>query len=307
MKKTVNKSQLSLSLKNRDVLKSFIFLIPIIYGLVFFFLIPVVKSLLFSVSDVTSGPEGYGIHLSGFSSYNYIFNEDTEYRQTVVKAMMEVLAKTPLIIIFSFFMASVLNQNFKGKTVFRVILFMPVILEILTLRTNTLENQMGSFSDYKNSGADTAAISFVTQFSDWMTGAGISSEISETVISLVNQVYSIIGLSAIQILILLIAMQSISPSLYEAATVEGATGWESFWKITFPMVSPMILTCIIYTIIDSFTSSSNGVMSKIYTTAFEKLEFSISAAMGWFYFAVIAVILGIVALIFKKFVFSYDE
>ncbi len=307
MKNKLTESKLSLSLKNKDILKSYVFLIPIIYGLVFFFLIPVVKSLLFSVSDVSSGPEGYGIHLSGFASYDQILNKDTSYRQTVVTSMMEVLAKTPLIIIFSFFMASVLNQNFKGKTFFRVVLFMPVILEILTAKSNSLENQMGSFSDYKNSGADEAAISFVTQFSDWMTGAGISTEISDTIISLVNQVYSVIGLSAIQILILLIAMQSISPSLYEAATVEGATGWESFWKITFPMVSPMILTCIIYTIIDSFTSGNNGVMNTIYKTAFEKYEFSVSAAMGWLYFAMIAVILGVVAFVFTKFVFRYDE
>ena len=305
--KKANISKLSLSLKNKDVLKSFLFLIPVIYGLFFFFLIPVIKSFLFSVSDVSSGPEGYGIHLSGFSAYNQIFNVDTEYREMVVKALLEVLAKTPLIIIFSFFIASVLNQNFKGKTVFRVIFFMPVMLEILSLKANTLEKNMGVFSNYKNSGAEGAAVSFVSQFSDWMTGAGISTEITEQVVSLVNQVYGIIGLSAIQILILLIAMQSISPSLYEAATVEGATGWESFWKITFPMVSPMILTCIIYTIIDSFTSGANSVMERIYSTAFEKLQFSVSAAMGWFYFAVIALLLGVVAFVFTKFVFRYDE
>ncbi len=307
MRKNKYGSVLKLNLKNKSLMKSYLFLIPLLFGLIFFFIIPVVKSMLFSVSDVTSGPSGYKMVLKGFSSYYEALNVHTSYRQTVVKSILSVLGTTPLIIIFSFFMASVLNQKFRGKTVFRVILFMPVILEVMFIQNNSLESAMGVFSSYKSSGADAAAISFTDQFAGWMTGAGIPEALSDRIISLVNSVYGVINLSAIQILILLIAMQSISPSLYEAATVEGATGWESFWKITFPMVSPMIMTCIIYTIIDSFTASDNGVMSMIYETAFTKLQFSLSSAMGWIYFLMIAVLLGIVAVVFKKFVFRYDD
>lgn len=307
MKKLRDNSALRLDLKNKDLIKSYLFLLPLIFGLVFFFAIPVVKSMLFSVSTVTSGPTGYKMTLKGFSSYYEALNVHTSYRQTVVKSVLSVLATTPLIIIFSFFMASVLNQDFKGKTLFRVILFMPVILEVMLTQSNSLESAMGVFSSYKSSGADAAAVSFTEQFADWMASAGIAESVSDRIISLVNSVYGVINLSAIQILILLIAMQSISPSLYEAATVEGATGWESFWEITFPMVSPMIMTCIIYTIIDSFTANNNGVMSMIYETAFTKLQFSLSSAMGWIYFLMIAVLLAAVAALFKKFVFRYDD
>ncbi len=307
MKKFNIKSPLSLSVKDMESLKGYVFLIPLIIGLILFFIIPVVKSFLFSVSDVTSGANGYVMKLKDFSAYYDAIKDHTTYRQTVVESVMSVLATTPLIIIFSFFMASVLNQNFKGKTFFRVVLFLPVILEVMNSQANTLENSMSVYSDYKSGGGEQASVSFTSQISEWMTSAGLSEEISSKIISLTDSVYGVIGLSAIQILILLIAMQSISPSLYEAATVEGATGWESFWKITFPMVSPMIMVCIIYTIIDSFTSSTNGVMALMNTTAFSDLKFSLASAMGWIYFAMIAALLGIVAFIFSKFVYKYDE
>ncbi len=164
--------------------------------------------------------------------------------------------------------------------------------------TNTLESSMSSYSNYAAAGAE--AGSFTDQISQILLNSGIKEEIVSAVVSVVNTIYGIIDLSAIQILILLVAMQSISPSLYEAATVEGATAWESFWKITFPMISPMIFTCFIYTVIDSFTDSSNKVMSLISETAFTNLNFSVASAMGWIYFAVITVILVVFALLFRS-------
>lgn len=295
----------SMSIKEKEALKSYAFFIPLIIGLITFFLIPTVKSFLFSISDVTSGANGYSFSISGIQAYKDALYSHVSYRQTVVSSAVQVVTQTPLIILFSFFMASVLNQNFRGKTFFRVVLFLPVILTVMNAQNNSLENNMGAFSSYK-SGEETA-VSFTTQISDFLIRSGIGEDITEKITSLVDNVYDVISLSAIQILIMLIAMQAISPSLYEAARVEGATSWESFWKITVPMVSPMIMTCVIYTIIDSFTSAQNKVMSLMSDTAFSKLNFSLASAMGWIYFALIAVILAIVAWIFSKFVMKYDS
>ena len=106
------------SLKNKESVKAYIFLIPLIIGLITFFIIPVVKSFLFSIGDVTSGRDGYKIVLTGFSAYKEAMTEHTSYRQTVVSAIIDVALSTPLVILFSFFMASVLNQDFMGKTFF---------------------------------------------------------------------------------------------------------------------------------------------------------------------------------------------
>ena len=304
--KKFNNPLSSMSLKQKRSLKAYLFFLPLFFGLIFFFIIPIVKSFLFSVSDVTSGAEGYKITLSGFSAYVQALKVHTTYRQTVVAAAASVLTTTPLIIIFSFFMASVLNQEFKGKTFFRVVMFLPVILTVMNSQTNALESSMGSFSSYK-SASGTAAISFTTQITEWLIGTGISEELAGSLTGLADSVYSVISLSAIQILILLIGMQAVSPSLYEAAKVEGATSWECFWKITFPMVSPMIMTCVIYTVIDSFTSNDNAVMSLMSETAFTKLQFSLASAMGWIYFAIIGLLLAVIAVLFSKFMYRTNE
>ncbi|MBR2489661.1 MAG: sugar ABC transporter permease [Clostridia bacterium] len=293
------------SLKNKESLKGYIFLIPLIIGLITFFIIPVTKSFLFSISDVTSGREGYQIALRGFAAYKEALTVHTSYRQTVTSAIIDVALTTPLVILFSFFMASVLNQGFVGKTFFRVVLFLPVILTVMNSYNNTLESLM-MVSDY-NSAVGATTSSFTQQISDWMISAGLSEDIAGTVTGLVDKIYDVINLSAIQILIMLVGMQSISPSLYEAAQVEGATAWEKFWKITFPIISPLVFTCIIYTIIDSFTANDNKVMSLMSTTAFTDLKFSLASAMGWLYFLLIAIFLIIVQRLFKNLIFSYDQ
>ena len=304
IKNKIAKSNL-FSLRKKESLKGYIFLIPLIIGLVTFFIIPVVKSFLFSVSDVTSGKDGYSIILTGFGAYKDALTVHTSYRQTVISAIIDVALSTPLVILFSFFMASVLNQDFVGKTFFRVVLFLPVILIVMNSYNNTLESSMMT-SDY-NSAVGTSTVSFTNQFSEWLISAGISEDIASTLTGLVDKIYEVIDLSAIQILIMLVGMQSISPSLYEAAMVEGATAWEKFWKITFPMISPLVFTCIIYTVIDSFTANDNQVMELMSTTAFTDLKFSLASAMGWLYFLLIGIFLVIIERLFRRLIFSYDQ
>ena len=293
-----------LGIKQKESLKAYIFFIPLIIGLVYFFVIPVAKSFLFSISDVTSGSEGYKIALRGFQSYSDAFNKHTSYRQTVVESVMNTVTTTPLIILFSFFMSSVLNQNFRGKTFFRTILFLPLALTIFDTQAIALEGAMDAFGSFK--AEEEVAVTFTTQISNYLLQSGLSQELVESLTKLVDNIYGVIDRSSIQILIMLIGMQAVSPSLYEAAHVEGATPWESFWKITFPMVSPMILVCIVYTIIDSFTSQGAAVMELISNEAIQGLEFSLSAAMGWVYFAMIALILCIVGGAFSWLFKHYD-
>ncbi len=293
-----------MSLKQKESLKAYVFFIPLIIGLVTFFVIPVFKSFLFSISDVTSGAEGYQIKIQGIKAYVDAFKVHTSFRQSVVEAVLNTVTTTPLIVLFSFFMASVLNQNFKGKTFFRTVLFLPLALDIMDNQVIALENAMDAFGSFK--GEEEVAISFTTQISEFLLQSGLAEELVESLTALVDNIYSIIDCSSIQILVILIGMQAVSPSLYEAATVEGATPWESFWKITFPMVSPMILVCIIYTIIDSFTNQGSTVMSLMNDEAYTNLNFSLSAAMGWVYFAMIALLLGIVAGAFQWLFKHYD-
>lgn len=111
--------------------------------------------------------------------------------------------------------------------------------------------------------------------------------------------------SGIQIFIFLAGLNSISPTLYEAAQIESATAWESFWKITFPMILPMILVNAVYSIIDSFTSINNKVMTYVYDMAFTNREFGLSSAMCWLYFLCLGILVGLVALVISRRIHYY--
>jgi len=137
-----------------------------------------------------------------------------------------------------------------------------------------------------------------------MLEVGVSETIVLYLTGAVDRIYQIISESGVQILIFLAGIQTISPQLYEASKIEGATGYEAFWKITFPMVSPLILVNVVYTIIDSF--SRNAMTDLIISTGFDNFDFGLSSAMAWIYFAVVMLILLITTYFVSKRVF-YQE
>ena len=297
-------------LDRRQARQGYLFLIPLLIGLVWFFLVPIVQSLLFSVCNVSITGSGYNISWAGFGSYVELFTEDADYLPDVVEAFIKMAWQSPLIIIFSFFMASVLNQKFAGRTFFRVMLFLPVIIVSSAMTSvdsaDLLQYSMNGYQDYKGTFSGTIS-SFTAQFAEYLQSVGFSSSITETITKIVDEIYNVIKLSGIQILVLLTGMQSISPSLYEAAKVEGATAWENFWKITFPMVSPLILTCIVYTVVDSFTRDDNGVMKAVKDMALVTQDLSMSAAMAWIYLIGVIAVLGVLSFIISRLVFYYDD
>ena len=212
-----------------------------------------------------------------------------------------------MILMFSLFMAVLLNQKMAGRAVFRAIFFIPVILSTGLMASIEAENLLGSYMDnaqgiQDGSGQDTATeIVSAVDFERLFSNMAIGTELLDFVINAINNIYDIVNRSGVQMLIFLAGLQSISPAIYESVKVDGATGWETFWKITFPMISPMILVNSVYTIIDSFTAESNVVMSFIA----EKYEKSnvIASAMSWVYFLIIIAIIAIVAAILSTFVF----
>ena len=131
----------------------------------------------------------------------------------------------------------------------------------------------------------------------------IGQELVEYVAEMINSIYDIVNRSGVQMLIFLAGLQSISPAIYEACRIDGATSWETFWKITFPMISPMILVNGVYTIIDSFTTDSNSVMKYI-SDVYNSTEGQVrSSAMARMYFIIVMLIILAVFGIFSAYVF----
>jgi ABC-type sugar transport system permease subunit len=130
---------------------------------------------------------------------------------------------------------------------------------------------------------------------------------SQIVFDMLSRLTIIFWKTGVQILLFLAGLQGISPSLYESARCDGATEWENFWKITLPMISPVILLNLIYTLVDSFTDINNRMMTYIKDTAFIKIQMGYASAMGWIYFLFIFVLLILVFVLTRRLVFYTGE
>lgn len=290
------------SYTQQKALWGFIYILPWLLGFLFFFLIPMITSLRYSFSKVEVNATGIKVMPVGLSNFVEALTVNTSFNRTMTEAVVNMVVNVPLIVIFSLFLAVLLNQKFVGRSVARSIFFLPVILAsgiILQLESESLIQTLAQSS---GSGSMNAFGSF--QLERMMLRAGVNETIVSYLTGAVDRIYQIVSQSGVQILIFLAGIQTISPSLYEASTMEGATGYEAFWKITFPMVSPLILVNMIYTIIDSF--SRNDMTELIRTTGFTNLNFGLSSAMAWMYFVAIGVILAISSGIVSRRVFYYD-
>lgn len=301
------KKRIKKSLRSYDGQKAFwgvIFLMPWILGFTFFFLVPLITSLQFSLSQVDSGSSGVETTFIGLKNYIQAVAVNPNFNRQLIESIMEILIDVPLIIIFSLFIAVVLNQDFFGRSFARSVFFLPVILAsgvIIGLEAESLVQEINQ-QNAASGGLSNSLGSFELQ--RIMLGAGVNVTIVSYLTGAVSRIYEIVSLSGVQILIFLAGIQTISSSVYEAAKMEGATGYEAFWKITLPMLSPLILVNLIYTIIDSFARSP--ITDLIMETGFDTFNFGLSSAMAWIYFLSIMIILALSYFIISKHIF-YQE
>lgn len=299
------------SLDRRKARSGWLFILPFLIGFVLIYLPMIYESIVFSFSKIHTGTGGgsYTTEFVGWANYNEALFVEPDFVQTLVSGLKQLAFDIPAIIIFSLFMAVMLNQNMAGRGVFRAIFFIPVILS-----TGIMESiaSMDILSEYMegtegiDDGSGSSAASQLVSSMDLQklfANMKVGTEIVDYVTAAINNIYGIVNRSGVQMLIFLASLQSISPAIYESCKIDGATAWETFWKITFPMITPMILVNAIYTIIDSFTTESNVVMKYISAKYSASNGQEISAAMSWIYFLIVILIVAVIAGIISAFVF----
>lgn len=299
------------SLTKKNGLYGWFFIAPFVIGFVLIYFSVILDSFIFSFNDLSLGKNGFELKFVGLSSYKYALFTHPTFLKDTISLVGDLLLQSPAIIIFSLFIAVLLNQNMPGRGLFRAIFFLPVVMATgIVLKadmSNAMLENMGSASGIETGASTVAAGGFdISNIKVMLENMYIPTEVVDYVVNLVNNIYSVVNYSGVQIILFLSGLQGISPAIYEAADVEGANGWESFWKITVPLLSPIILVNIIYTVIDGFTRSNNTIMSLIDDVAFNKMNYSASSAMAWLYLLLVMVILGVVAFICYKFTF-YQE
>ena len=294
------------SLDKRKAHAGWFFVAPFVIGFILIYLPIIYDSIKFSFNEIKPiATGGYALNFVGWSNYQKALFENADYVRTLVEGIRQLVLEVPSIVIFSLFIAVLLA----GRAAFRAILFVPVILSTGLIESIDAQNSLMEFMDSSESidmgtgqsaaAQLSAAIDLEALFANMKVGTGLV----EYVASAVDSISSIVNRSGVQILIFLAGLQSISPAIYESCRMDGATAWETFWKITFPMISPMILVNAIYTVIDSFTSQSNQVMTYISTVYDQAGGNVLSSAMAWIYFLIVLVIIGLVAAILSAYVF----
>ncbi len=283
-----------LSLSARRSLSGFLFSLPFILGFLAFLAMPFVQSVVYSFGDLRISAEGFVRNPVGLANYRKLLLVDADFKRVFTEGVAEMLVTIPLVLMFSFLAASLLNQKFRGRFAARVVFFLPVIISAeIALK---VEN-----AQYMQQAMDLArqGIFDLTLMADALEALKLPASFVRAIVQVVNQVPVIIRASGIQILMFLAALQSIPDSFYEEARIEGATGWESFWKVTFPILRGLFLVNVVYTVIDSFTTPTNGIVEMIVHATWN-VGYGIATAMSWLYFLAVLAVLGLALLVTSR-------
>jgi len=298
----------SLTLEGKNAIIGYLFVIPFLVGVLAFLFLPILESLRMAFSEVNIDLEinRFSMKFIGMENIKRVLLIDPEFNRFVTEEIGRMLLIVPAIIIFSLFVALILNQQFKARGLVRAIFFLPVILSsgiMIGLETNnSLLNNMSEI--IKEGNLMKSSVTGVLE--NILVTEGAASDFMGYIFQIINQIYDIAMASGIQIIIFLSALQTIPPSMFEAAKIEGATSWECFWKVTFPMVSPLILVNVVYSVVDYFIRTDNRVMEKIRVTMMQYMEYGFSTAMAWIYFLIVILIIGIAMIIISKKVYYYE-
>lgn len=272
-------------MRRRD-LAGYVFTLPFLLGLLFIFIPAIVNLFRFSLNDIevlTAG-RGYRLHFAGLSYYHKALMEDPKFNRMLVELLGTVLVQTPVILIFSLLVASILNQKFKGRAVARMIFFIPVVIStgvIAYVQNNWVSVMTVSELGNALTGGEGAGLY------DILDQVNVGQGLISVVVSAAAGLNKIIRSAGMQIFVLLAALQEVPDSMYEAAKVEGCSAWECFWKITIPSVVPQIIICGVYTLISIFTATDTEIYTYISTQEFTNNQLSFAAAMNVLYLCVV--------------------
>lgn len=284
---TQGKKKFKMDLHTRNSLKGLVFVAPYIIGLIMFFIYPIIFSVRLSFSTEI---RVVGMHMSGFSVSKYIqgFVVDTQFLPLFGSAIRDTLVSFPLTIVLSLIIAVLLNRDIKFRGLFRVVFFIPFLLGSGEVMQQLL-----------NQGVDRSVLNIMDgRLIPYNVLMYFGSTITEAVQTILGILVTVLWGCGVQILLFLSGLQSISPALYEAAKIDGATEWEIFWKVTIPMISPMMLLNLVYTLVDSFTNKSSELLTYVNTAGLK--DYAYGAALGWIYFVFIGVLVAIVFGIMQK-------
>ena len=299
-----------LSMSRKRMIIGILFILPWLIGFIYFYVRTLFMTGQFSVSEISiASTGGYQLSFVGLENFLYAFRVDPDFKQILTTSLFDMVIDVPLIIFFSLFVAILLNRKFKMRALVRAIFFLPIILnadaitEALSMQLSMMTGGLSPMSAEVTSAASSSTVN-VSYYLSLFQNLAMPEAVLNYIVGAVSRISDIITASGVQIIIFIAALQSIPPALYEVSRIEGATGYETFWKITFPMVMPHIITNVVYTVVDAFAKSP--VVDLAYDTAFTDYNYGLSSVFSLVSTLLVSLLLVIVVRAIQKKTFYYD-
>ncbi|MGA0097391.1 MAG: carbohydrate ABC transporter permease [Bacilli bacterium] len=267
--------------RQREALTGYAFISVWLVGFIFLTMIPLIESLVYAFNRITIvGGEGIRLTFVGFANFVQVFSTDLTFLSRLQNFVFEMLLFVPVMNILAILIAILLNRQFKFRGFFRAIFFLPVIITSGPVIAELLRQGAGTLPALTESGLLTILEQILPPF------------LNGPMQSLFSQIIFMLWFSGVQVVLYLAGLQKLDQSMYEAAQIDGANVWESFWKITLPSLRPMIVVSTVYTIVTLATFANNPLIVWISSTMFNpNLGYGYASSLAWVYFLVIAVLL----------------
>ena len=285
------------SIENLKGRYGLMFVSPWIIGFILFFAIPLVQSIYFAFCDVTMSINGVKTTFIGLESFKTLLTEDPNFTDQLLGSIGSIFYSLPVILLISIVLALLLNQKFKGRLFFRAVYFLPVIIATGVVVSIMFKS---TSSDLTGAGVSGSLSDSMFSVDDVLLWLNLPSQAAKYVKLVINDIFNLLWSCGIQTVLFIAGLQSIPSTLYEASRVEGASKWEEFWFITFPMLGSVTLLVSVYTMVDLFTNNNNELVSAIYDMM-SSGTYDLTSTMLWIYFVIVGVVLGAILYLYNRF------
>jgi ABC-type sugar transport system permease subunit len=271
----------------RSRLTGIAFFLPWLIGFFAITAYPLFYSLVISFNQVQIRPGAILLEPIGWEYFRQAFAVDTEFPVKLISSLINVALGTPLTVVFSLVIALMLNRKFPGRTAYRIIFFLPVIIISGPVMTELLTETSAMNINMDIMGIRNLLYELDTSWAIIM-------------ITFLDSFVKILWYCGVQIIIFLAALQKVDKNIYEAAAIDGASAWESFWKITLPYLKPIILLNTIYTIVEMGTAADDPTNTKIVDMVQDIARpYSYAATLSWIYAFCLLLLILIAFLLLK--------
>ena len=290
-----------LSFAGKRAMTGRLYILPWFIGFICFFLIPFIEGVVYTVNKLSFGENGVNLSFVGTANYKKLFS-DLDFLKVLSSSLAGMFPRVLIIVFFSLFVALILRGEYKGRTLARAIFFLPVIISsgvVMYVLNGGGGSSAATISSALGDGASAGAYVTPIDFSGLLSRLNFPSDVNNLLMGYLSDTFNLIWSCGVQIVLYIAGLQTVPVQLYEVGRVEGATAWESFWYITFPMLGRVTLLVVFYTMVELFVENSELVDSALQDMRWHTIYDSTSAQL-WIYFICVGIIIGIVMLLYNK-------